>query len=201
MCAFVRVPRLHPTLPGGPPVARGCAGVAVGRICPPPSPLVFFGGGGGASRCSWVSWSPSPRLLSFGLRLRVFFFSFRVVCVRVFWVALLPVGRGSRCGVAGFGWEVLRCSLGCGVWPLLVVWVGGFVAVGLSRAPPPCFFFGGGGSACSSLCLPWAAARTGRLSVWSSGLLLVLAFFQALPWPHGSGVLCTRLARCPFLPG
>ena len=46
-----------------------------------------------------------------------------------------------------------------GVWPPLVVLVGGAVAVGRSRAPPM-FFLWGGGSACSSLCLPWAGTRT-----------------------------------------
>ena len=77
------------------------------------------------------------------------------------------------------------------------------MAVGRSRAPPPVFilFFFGGGSACSSLCLPWAGARTGQHSVRSSGLLLAVAFCQAVPRRHGSGGLCTRWARRPFLPG
>ena len=33
---------------GGPPVAWGCAGIAVGGVCPPPSPFCFFSGCGGA---------------------------------------------------------------------------------------------------------------------------------------------------------
>ena len=199
MCAFLRVPRLHPALPGGPSVAWGCAGVAVGGVYPPPLPFGFFSGGGALRRPLGpvVSVPPSPLV---GAAICVFFVFFSsVVCVHMFWVFLLPVGRRSRFGVAAFGWVVLRCSFGWRVWPPLVVWVGGFLAVGLSR-PPPVFYFGGG-SACSSLCLPWAGVRTGRHSVWSSGLLLVLAFFQALPRPHGWGGLCTRWARCPYLPG
>ena len=43
-------------------------------------------------------------------------------------------------------------------------------------------------------------SRTGRHSLWFSGLLLVVAFCQAVPRPHGSGGLCTRWARRPFLP-
>ena len=35
-------------------------------------------------------------------------------------------------------------------------------------------FFPGGGFACSSLCLPWASARTGRHLVWLGGSSLVL---------------------------
>ena len=195
-----RVRFLSPS--GGPPVAWRCAGVALGGVCPPPSPLVCFLGGAswhgvswlcgvgrGLSR-SWVSWFPSPLPLSFGLRLGVFLvflFFFpsppqRGVCLRVqavpssggpplsfwccqFWLGGPPVPLRGVLSSVPSGW---------GVWPPLVVWVGGFVAVGLSGAPPPCFFFGG--SACSSLCLPLAGARTGPHSVWLSGLLLVLAF-------------------------
>ena len=72
-------------------------------------------------------------------------------------------------------------------------------------APPPphpsVVFFWGGGFACSSLCLPWAGARTGPHSVLSSGLLLSVAFSLAVFRPHGSAGLCTRWARRPFLPG
>ena len=72
-------------------------------------------------------------------------------------------------------------------------------------APPPLppflVFFFGGGAACSSLCLPWAGARTGPHSVLSSGLLLAVVFCLAVFRPHGSGGLCTRWARRPFLPG
>ena len=92
-----------------------------------------------------------------------------------------------------------------GVGPSLVVLAGGVVAVGRSLAPPPPpsppFFYLGGRAPCSSLCLPWAGARTGPHSVWSSGLLLVVALRLAVSRPHGSGGLCTRWASRPFLPG
>ena len=67
--------------------------------------------------------------------------------------------------------------------------------------PPAFFFFFGGGLACSSLCLPWAGARTGLYSVLSSGLLFSVAFCVAMFRPHGSGGLCTLWARRPFLLG
>ena len=111
----------------------GCPGLGSRRVCPPfPSWL----------GCAFVC-------------LLFFFSSLRpsVVCVGRFGLSLLPVGCCSRFGVAGFGWVVLRfpfggfclrCRLAGGP---LVVWVGDFVAVGLSRAPSPCLFFlsGGGG--------------------------------------------------------
>ena len=178
---------------------------------------VFFGGGGWCVSALWcrllavlvpglaVSVPPSPL---FRAALLAPFFPFSsVVCVRAF--SLFPVGRCSWVGVAGFGWVVLlcpfggsclRCLLGGGVWPPLAVLVSGLVAVGPSRSPPPPVFFRGG-SACSSLCLPLAGARTGLHSVWSSGLLLVVAFCLAVSWRHWSGGLCTRWARRPFLLG
>ena len=135
-------------------------------------------------------------------------FFFRGVCLHDS-MSLFPVGRCSWFGVASLGWVVPLCLFGglpsvpsgWGVWPPLVVLAGGFVAVGCIHAPPPGFFFLGGGAACSSLCLPWAGARTGPHSVWSSGLLLAVAFCLAVFRPHGSGGLCTRWARRPFLPG
>ena len=150
-----------------------------------------------------------PPIPLFRAALFVFFPSQRGVCPRVlcvpfpggpllpawccrFWLGGPPVPLWGVLSSVPSGWEV---------WPPLAVLVGGLVAVGRSRAPPPCFLFGGGGSACSTLCLPWAGARTGRHSVWSSGLLFVVAFCQAVPQPHGSGGLCTRWARHPFLPG
>ena len=126
-------------------------------------------------------------------------------------VSLFPVGRCYWLGVAGFGWVVPLCLCGGpvfgafwgGVWPPVVVLAGGLAAVGCFRAfsPSPLLFFGGGGLACSSLCLPWAGARTGLHSVLSSGLLSSVAFCVAAFRPHGSGRLCTRWARLPFLPG
>ena len=138
-------------------------------------------------------------------------FFFRGVCLHVS-VSLFPVGRCSWFGVAGFGWVVPLCLFGGpvfgtflgGVWLPLVVLAGGLVAVGCFRAPsplPPLLFFFRGGPACSSLCLPRAGARTGPHSVLSSGLLSAVAFCLAVLRPHGSGGLCTRRARRPFLPG
>ena len=59
-----------------------------------------------------VSVPPSP--LIWGCVFVCFFFRLRpsVVCVRVFRVSLLPVGRCSRFPVAGFGWVVLRWPFG-----------------------------------------------------------------------------------------
>ena len=139
-------------------------------------------------------------------------FFFRGVCLHVS-VSLVPVSRCSWLGVAGFGWVVPLCLFGGpvfgafwgGVWPYLVVLAGGLVAVDCFRTPPPLpppfFFWGGAGPASSSLCLPWAGARTGPHSVLSSGLLLAVAFCLAVFRPHGSVWLCTRLARRPSLPG
>ena len=96
------------------------------------------------------------------------------------------------------------------VWPgrlpLLMEWVRGFAVVRLSPAPPfflpagvrswlgggspvlCCLFvpfFFGGRFACSSLYLPWAGARTGRHSVWLTGLLLMLRLAGPCPGPMG----------------
>ena len=209
-----------------PPVVSG-SGVRCGRACwarvsavPRPSWLgcrgVFFAlffllGGVGC----WVSlsralWPLSPHPLSFGLGCWLFFFFFLVVCVCMFrctfspWAAVpglvLPVLAGwSPCASLGV---LSPVPSGWGVRPPLVVLAGGSVAVGCFRTPPlPPLFFFGGGAACSSLCLPWAGARTGPHSVWSSGLLLAVAFCLTVFRPHGSRALCTRWARRPFLPG
>ena len=95
----------------------------------------------------------------------------------------------------------LRCfpaeGFGRPLWCWRAIW---WLWVVLSPPPsPPVFFWGG--SACSSLRLPWAGARTGLHSVRSSGLLLAVAFCLAASRPHGSGGLCTHWARRPFLPG
>ena len=154
---------------------------------------------------------PSPSFRA-GLVVLPFFFFFPFRCPFSPWAAVtglvLPVlGGWSACtsvGVlssvpsgGGFGrlWWCWRA-----VWRLWAVFV--------PFHPPPSFFLGGGGGgggggglACSSLCLPWAGARTGLHSVLSSGLLSSVALCVAAFRPHGSGGPCTLWARSPFLPG
>ena len=136
VCGRARAP-LAPALPGEPPVAGGCAAVAVGGVCPPPVPFGFFFGGGALWCESLVVpvlglvLSVPPSLL-FRAALFFFFTCPTVVCVRVFWVSLLlSVGHCSRLGVARYGWVVswclfrgscLRCCLGDGFGRLLWCW-------------------------------------------------------------------------------
>ena len=222
--AAVRVPRLPPPFLGD-GLWRGGVRVLplVGFAPPPPSPLVFFfffrGGHRDMSCHGFVvlvavclglgSRGLCPPIPSLPGCVVLFFFPSQPgVCPRVLGVPspvglLLPAWccRFRLGGLAVPLWGVLSSvPSGWGVRPPLAVLVGGLVALGRSCPPPPPVFFWGG-SACSSLCLPWAGARIGRLSVWSSGLLLVVAFCQAVPRPHGSGGLCTRWARRPLLPG
>ena len=146
--------------------------------------------------------------LSFRLGWWLSFFFFLLVSVSLF-----PVGRCSWLGVAGFGWVVPLCLFPPPVFGAF--WGGGLAASGgvggrfggcglssrLFPLPPQFCFLWGGGLACSSLCLPWAVAGTGLHSVLSSGLRFSVAFCLAAFRPHGSGGLCTRWARRPFLPG
>ena len=159
----------------------------------------------------WALWSLSLHPLSFGLGwwLSFFFFFFRPFSP---WSAVtglvLPVlGGWFACASAGvppsfsfffffLGGGLAACGGvggllgGCGLFSYLFPF------------PPPFFsFFFWGGLACSSLCLPWAGARTGLYSVLSSGLLFSVAFCVAMFRPHGSGGLCTLWARRPFLLG
>ena len=137
----------------------------------------------------WVSlsralWPLSPHPLSFGLRCWLFFFFFfLVVCGCMFrcpfsrWAAVpglvLPVLAGWY-PCASWGSRV-RCLLGGRfgrlLWCWRAVWWLWAVFAPPPPRPPPLFFLGGG-AARSSLCLPWAGARIGPHSVWSSGLLL-----------------------------
>ena len=152
-------------------------------LCGPCPSIPFLSGWAGGSLCFFfrfgVPFPRGPLLLAW--------------CCR-FWVGVPPVPLWGSC---------LRCPLGGGVWPPLVVLAGGLAAVGCLRAfsPSPLLFFWGGGLACSSLCLPWAGARTGLHAVLSSGLLFSVAFCVAAFRPDGSDGLCTRWARRPFLPG
>ena len=152
-------------------------------------------------------WSLSPHLLSFGLGwwLSLFFFlfwcPFHAGPLFLAWCCWFLVG-GPPESLWG---SCLRCLLGGGFGRLWWCWraVWQLWAVFAPFPPPPSVFFllGGGGLACSSLCLPWAGARTGLQSVLSSGLLFSVAFCLAAFGPNGSGGPCTRWARRPFLPG
>ena len=158
-------------------------------FAPPPSPLVFvffWGGGrrGVSCRGFVVSVAGCPGLGSrdvcppfpsrsggaFVCFLFLFFFRPSVVCVGVFGVFVLPVGRCSRFGVASFGWVVLRCPFGGShprcilaggfgrfLWPgWAVSWLLAFLV-----PPPPCFFFGG-------VCLFLPLPSLGWCTHWSA---------------------------------
>ena len=153
------------------------------RLCGPCPSIPFLSGWAGGSlfflsfRCPFSPWAAVTGL---------------VLPVLGGWSPCASVGvLSSVPSGGGFGrlWWCWRA-----VWRLWAVFV--------PYPPPPSFFLGGGGGlACSSLCLPWAGARTGLHSVLSSGLLSSVAFCVAAFRPHGSGGLCTRWARRPFLPG
>ena len=214
------VPRLPPAVSGS---GARCGRVCWARVSPVLSPswlgcrgvffflrfgfffsfLFFF---------FWALWSLSLHPLSFGLGwwLSLFFFFLFFPCPFSPWSAVtglvLPVSGGwFPCASAGVpppfffffpgGGGLAACG-GVGGW------LGGCGLFScLFPFPPPFFFFLGGGLACSSLCLPWAGARTGLYSVLSSGLLSSVAFCVAMFRPHGSGGLCTRWARRRFLLG
>ena len=159
-------------------------------------------------------WSLSLHPLSFGLGwwlsfcFFIFIFFFRVPfprgplllawCCR-FWVGGPPVPLWGSLFFFFF-----RCLLGGGL--AACGGVGGrFGGCGLFSClfclPPSFFFFGGGGLPVPPSAFLWAGARTGLHSVLSSGLLSSVAFCVATFRPHGSGGLCTRWARRPFLLG
>ena len=144
----------------------------VGGVCgccrswgvPPPPPLWFFFGGGGfvvsVAGCPALGsrrlCPPIPSLPGRVVCCLCFFLSQRGVCPRVLGVPSPggPLFSASCCqfwlsGPPAPLWGVLSSvPSGWGVWPPLVVLVGGVVAVGRSRPPPPppvVFFLGGGG--------------------------------------------------------
>ena len=180
-CVFVRVPRLFPAFPGwGALCVRACWA----RVWAVPRPFLLGCRGvffelflkGGVSLFGFVvSVAGCPCLpipfLS-GSVAGSFLFQ-RGVCLHVT-VSLFLLGRCSWFGVAGFGWVVSLCLFRGSVFGAFLVGglaascgVGGrFGGCGLFPRPPPLpplFSLSGGGSACSSLCLPWAGARTGPL--------------------------------------
>ena len=118
------------------------------RLCGPCPSIFFLSGWAGGSlfffpfRCPFSPWAAVTGL---------------VVPVLGGWSPCASVGvLSSVPSGGGFGrlWWCWRA-----VWRLWAVFV--------PFPPPPSFFFffGGGGLACSSLCLPWAGARTGAFSV------------------------------------
>ena len=145
---------------------------------------------------------PSPFFRAGVVALFFFFFRFGVLFPRGplllawwcrFWVGGPPVPLWESC---------LRCLLGGGL--AASGGVGGrFGCCGLFSClfplPPPFSFFLGGG-ACLFLPLPSLGWRT-HWPAWSSGLLFSVVFCVAAFRPNGSGGLCKRWARRPFLPG
>ena len=146
---------------------------------------------------------PSPFFRAGLVALFFFFFSFPRGPLLLAWCCRFWVG-GPPVPLRGSPFFFFFFFSGGGAWPPVVVLADGWAAVGCFRAfspSPLLFFFFLGGLACSSLCLPWAGARTGLYSVLSSGLLSSVAFCVATFRPHGSGGLCTRWGRRPFLLG
>ena len=151
---------------------------------------------------------PSP-ILRAGLVALFFFFFFFFPCPFSPWSAVtglvLPVLGGwfpcASAGVPLFFFFFFFWGGGLDAFGGVGGWLGGCGLFSCLFPFPPPFFLGGGGLACSSLCLPWAGARTGLYSVLSSGLLSSVAFCVAMFRPHGSGGLCTRWARRPLLLG
>ena len=193
------------------PSWRAACGAGVYGCCrgwglPPPSPLVFFWGGGRQDVLFLgfvVSVAGCPSVGSRGLRPPIpslsgcvvcFFFFFRpsVVCVRVLWVSLLPVGRCPRLGVAGFGWVVLRCPFGgsrlrCHLggefgrllwcwWAVRWLWA--------VLAPPP-FFLGGGGLPVPPSAFPGPAHALVGIQCGLPGCCWWWRFARPCPGPTG----------------
>ena len=163
---------LAPTLPGGPPVAQGCAGVAVGGVCPPPSPLVFF-----LSALWWrslvvpvlglvVSVPPSLLFRAALFGVCVFFF-LRGVCPCVLGVPSLggPLPSAWCCwfwlgGPPAPLWGVPSSVMsGWGVGGLLSCWWAAWWLWAVLTPPPPVFCLGG---VCLFLCLPSLGWRKHR---------------------------------------
>ena len=157
MRVVVRVLRLPPPFLGG-RLWRGGVRVLPLVGCAPPPPLWFFFGRGfvvSVAGCPGVGsrglCPPISSLPGCVVCCLCFFFLPSVVCVRVFCVSLLPVGRCPRLGVAGFGRVVrrrpfggscLRCPLGGGFGRLLWCWwAAWWLWVVLAPLPPSLLFF------------------------------------------------------------
>ena len=194
--------RPAPALRGGPPVARGCAGVAVGGVCPPPSPLVlvfFFRGAGVSSLGFVVSVAGCPGLGSRGLyppipsRAALYFFFVPAWCVSAcFGCSFSRWAAAAGLRVAGFGWLVplcpsggscFRCRLARRLGRLLqcswaVWWLWAVLA------PAPLFVFRGG-SACSFSAFPGLAHALVGIQCGLPGCCWWLRFGRPCPGPMG----------------
>ena len=181
MCVRVCAP-LAPRPSWGAACGAGLCGRCPEWGLPPPLPFGFFWGG--ASRCPWVSWSPSPHPLSFGLRLRVFLvFLSRDVCPPV--LGVCPPGRpplpdwccwffagwssGAPSG-GGFG-RVLWCGSA-------VSWLWAFLA----PPPPICLFLPLPSLGC---CTHWS------VSVWFGVAFGACVFPGLAPAPWVGWVMYT----------
>ena len=99
-------------------------------------------------------------------------------CCR-FWLGGSPVPLWGSC---------LRCLLGGGVWPPLVVLAGGLVAVGCFGAPPPsplCFFLGGGGLPVPPSAFPGLAHALARIQCCLPGCCCQLRSVWPCSGPMG----------------
>ena len=146
---------------------------------------------------------PSPFFRA-GLVAFLFFFSFR--CPFSPWAAVTGLV------LPGLGWVVPLCLCGGpvfgafwgGVWPPVVVLVGGLAAVGCFRAfsPSPSFFFGGGGGACLFLPLPSLGWRTHwpAFSVVFRAAVFSCVLFGRVPAPWVGWAMYT-VASAPLLAG
>ena len=160
---------------------------------PPPLVWVFFL----LCPCPCGRWpATSPLGVCAGVSGVSFPPALRRLCARggrLFLAGLLPAGRGgspesyrraprvSTLALPGFGAARLCCVgarlRGCATVPtvfLLSGWPVDVCSCMGGASPYLCSFVWGGRFACSSLCPAWVGERTGRQTVWLTGLLLVL---------------------------
>ena len=198
--------------PLAPRFSWGCAGVADGGFCLPPSPLIFFCGGALWCRllvapvlCLVVSVPPS--LLFRAALFVVCFFFLGGVCPRVLGVSSpggpLPSAWCCRFWLGGPPSPLLgvpsSVPSGCRVGRLLWCWWALWWLWAVV-APPPLIFFRGGSLPVPPSAFPGLAHALVHILCGFPVCCWWLRFAW-LPRPHGSGGLCTRWARRPFLPG
>ena len=164
----------------GPARGAGVCGCWRWRGVPPPLPFgfVFFLCQSLVVLVLGLVVSVPPSLLFRAALFGICVFSFCVVCVRVFWVFLLFVGRCPWLGVARFGWVVprrpfggscLRCRLGGGFGRVLWCWWAAWCLWAVLAPPPPCCFFWGG-----RVCLFLPLPSLGWCTHWSAFCVVFL---------------------------